>query len=155
MIRNMNGVTKGIFKIVSRNIKITTFHSIFVTFSKVYIFRVRVINFRLPVTISKIALMMPLIFLWHVLQFIHWYFCKLLKMTLNEKFQSVNIAVGGVQIFFAFWRLITFYFASMCKMESVMSYPVLLTFDKFVNWKKISPPQFNADHRDIMSRNDA
>ena len=32
-------------------------------------------------------------------------------MTFNKKFQSANLAVGGAK----FWRLITFYFASLCR----------------------------------------
>ena len=57
--RNINGIIRGIFEIVSRTMKITTFYSIFVTFLKVYIFKAKMINFRVLVTILKIALMTP------------------------------------------------------------------------------------------------
>ena len=59
---NINGVIRGIFEIVSRTLKFTTFYSIFATFFRVHILEVKVINLRVLVTISKIALMTPFVF---------------------------------------------------------------------------------------------
>ena len=59
---NINGVIRGIFEIVARTLKFTTFYSIFVTFFRVYILGIKVINLRVLVTISKIALMTPFVF---------------------------------------------------------------------------------------------
>ena len=57
----MSGVIRGNFEIVLKALKIITFSSIFFTFSKVNI--VKVINFKVLVTILKIALMTPFVFL--------------------------------------------------------------------------------------------
>ena len=51
------------FLTVSSSVKITTFYCISVIFFKVYIFRIKVKNCKVPVTISSSALMTPFVFL--------------------------------------------------------------------------------------------
>ena len=59
----MGGVIRGNFEIVPRTLKIIIFYSIFFTFPRVNILWVKVMNFKVLVTILKIALMTPFVFL--------------------------------------------------------------------------------------------
>ena len=58
----MNGVIRGNYEIVPRTLKFITFYSIFFNFLRMYILEVKVINFKVLVRISKIALMTPFVF---------------------------------------------------------------------------------------------
>ena len=58
-----NGVIRAIFEIEPRTLKIISFYSIFFTFPRVNILWVKVVNFKVLVTILKIALMTPFVFL--------------------------------------------------------------------------------------------
>ena len=59
---NINGVIRGDFKIVSRTLKFITFYSIFFAFLRMYFLWVKLINFKVLVMISKVALMTPFVF---------------------------------------------------------------------------------------------
>ena len=116
----MSGVIRGNFQIVPRTLKIITFYSIFFTFPRVNILWVKVINFKVLVTILKIALMTPFVFL-------------LVTQNNFQKEISFNQigCRGDAKFFFGFWRLITLYFA--CPQLKTRSCSSLVYLPKLVH----------------------